>query len=296
MHVIAAAEAALAIGGMTFRVRCDDPRLVSPADGVRAFLVDPAGSADVDIVARIVAEPADSTGRVVFDSGGAWRLHESNGTFAFTFRSSLRGSQPYKSARFDHAFARGEILVHAGAVDAAEPIYALEYPLDELVMIHWLAQGRGVEVHGCALLDDRGRAFVFAGQSGAGKSTIARLWASTDRVTLLSDERVVLRTDGDRIRVYGTPWHGDAQMASPASGDLAGVFFLHHGTANRIVGSPPPLSAAALFSCAFLPFHSAPAVDHTMAAIARVTRDVPCHDLWFTPNRSAIDAAAAAMR
>jgi hypothetical protein len=97
------------------------------------------------------------------------------------------------------------------------------------------AEGKGVEIHGCGLLDSYGRAYVFAGQSGAGKSTLARLVVHHPGVTLLSDERVVLRTDRDRITVFGTPWQGDAHFASPQSGELAAVFFLNKGATLRPV-------------------------------------------------------------
>ena len=35
-------------------------------------------------------------GRLLFDSGGAWQLLESDGAFLFTFRSSIGGPLPYK--------------------------------------------------------------------------------------------------------------------------------------------------------------------------------------------------------
>jgi hypothetical protein len=164
------------------------------------------------------------------------------------------------------------------------------------LMIHLLSQGRGVEVHGCGLLDAAGRAYVFAGQSGAGKSTMARLWINQPGVRLLSDERVVLRTDRDRVTVYGTPWHGEAGLAAPLAGDLAGVFFLHHAPAHRLVTAGHARAAVQLLACSFLPFHTAAPIDRTVTAVERVTRDTPCYDLWFAPDQSVIHALAAHMR
>jgi len=229
---------------------------------------------------------------VIFDSGLAWRLARLDNQFLFTFRSEIGGSVPYKTARFNEKFTAGQVRLYRPLFDAAgrDTVNPLEYPLDELLMIHLLSQGRGVEVHGCAVLDEAGRAYVFPGQSGAGKSTLARLWTRHGRVRLLSDERVVLRTDGDRIAVYGTPWHGDALLASPLRGDLAGVFFLDHAAVNVVAPMRGPLAAARLFSCSFLPFHGAAAVEHTVAAIERVIAQTPCYSLGFTPDASAIEA------
>ena len=281
----------LSVGDITLRVVSDDRRLASPAGGSLAPFSADHGRADVDIRARWADTPPECAGRMLFDSGGAWQLLESDSELLFTFRSSIGGLEPYKIARFDRSFTVGDVQLyrpHFEQYPSAAP-YPLQYPLDELVMIHVLSQGKGVEVHACALLDRAHRAFVFVGQSGAGKSTFARLWAGRPGVTLLSDERVVLRTDRDRIAVFGTPWQGDAHIASPLGGELAAVFFLNQGPTHAVMPTGGSLAAARLFSCSFLPFHDAASVDRTMTAVEQVTRTTSCYDLWFAPDPSIID-------
>ena len=225
----------------------------------------------------------------MFDSGGTWQLLRADGGLVFTCRAGTGSPAPYKVARFNEAFIEGDVRLHRAHFGAAAAVYPLQYPLDELVMIHLLSQGRGIELHGCALLDHKRRAFVFPGQSGAGKSTLARLWAERTDVTLLSDERVIVRTDGDRLTVYGTPWHGDAMLASPASGELAGRVLLKHHPTHAVVPVTEPVAAARLLACAFLPFHDARGVGNTAAAaehIARPSRAANCclrrSDRWWT--------------
>jgi hypothetical protein len=209
----------------------------------------------------------------------------------------MHGPVPYKTARLNATFTAADVRLYRRHFDrqSADSVYPLEYPLDELLMIHLLAQGRGVEVHGCGLLDSAGRGYVFAGQSGAGKSTLARLWLNQPGVTLLSDERVVLRTDRDRITIHGTPWHGDAMLVSPQSGELAGVFLLNHSASHALAATGGSRAAARLLACSFLPFHSAAAVDRTARALEQVVSDVPCYDLWFAPDRSVIDVVTRHM-
>jgi len=281
----------LSIGDITFRVVSDDPRLAMGARGALESFSTDRGPADVDIRARWTDTPAECGGRMIFDSGGAWQLRQPDGEFLFTFRSSIGLPVPYKTARFNPSFTVGDVQLYRRHFDRhpSDAAYPLQYPLDELVMIHLLSQGKGVEIHGCGLLDHAGRAYLFAGQSGAGKSTMARLWINERGVSVLSDERVVLRTDRARIAVYGTPWQGDAHLSSPLSGELAAVFFLNRGPAHVVAPTGGSRAAARLFSCSFLPFHSAGAVDRTMTAVEQVTRDVPCYDLWFAPDSSVID-------
>ncbi len=281
----------LSVGDITFRVVSDDRRLALPAAGSHAAFAVDRRRADVTIRARWSDAPSAPGGRMLFDSGAAWQLRESDGEFVFTCRSSIGGPHPYKVARFNRTFTVGDVALYRPHFDEqpAAAAVPLQYPLDELVMIHLLSQGKGVEVHGCGLLDAAGRAFVLVGQSGAGKSTLARLWHERPGVTLLSDERLVLRTDRERIDMYGTPWQGDAELASPRSGALAGVFFLNQGPANRVAPLSSSRAAARLFACSFLPFHSADAVDRTMAAVEQVIAKTPCADLWFVPDASALD-------
>ena len=284
-------ETFLSVGGVTFHVVSDDHRLASAPDGPLAFFCSDHGVPDVDIRARWTDTPVECGGDMLFDSGGAWQLVQSDSEFLFTFRSSLRGPVPYKTARFNPTFTAGDVQLYRRHFDQAssDVVYPLEYPLDELLMIHLLSQGRGVEIHGCGLLDAAGRGYVFAGQSGAGKSTMARLWVDQPGVTVLSDERVVLRTDRDRITIHGTPWHGDAGLVSPLGGELAAVFLLNHSAIHTVVPTGGSRAAAQLLACSFMPFHSAAAVDRTTRAIEQVIGDVQCYDLRFAPDRSVID-------
>jgi len=272
----------LSVGDLTLRVVSDDRRLASPEGGsLEPFFTD-RGRADVEIRARWTDTAAECDGRMLFDSGGAWQLLESDGEFLFTFRSSIGGPLPYKIARFDQRFTAGDVHLYRPHFEQhpAAAAYPLQYPLDELVMIHLLSQGKGVEIHACGLLDKSGRAYLFVGQSGAGKSTMARLWVDQPGITMLSDERVVLRTDRH------------AHLASPQSGPLAAVFFLNRGPTHGVVPTRGPQAAARLFSCAFLPFHNAGAVGRTMTAVEQVIRDTPCYELWFAPDPSVVDVLA----
>ena len=77
-------------------------------------------------------------------------------------------------------------------------------------------------------------------------------------------------------------------MSSPLSGELAGVFFLNQATTHSVVATGGSRAAARLLACAFLPFHTAEAVEHTLTSAEQVTREAPCYDLWFAPDSSLI--------
>src|SRR5262249_55942927 len=125
--------------------------------------------------------------------------------------------------------------------------YATPYAIDTLLRILHslvLARAGGVLVHAASAMRG-GRAFVFAGVSGAGKTTLARL-APPD-VALLTDEISYIRPSGTGrdsaggaretacYHAYGTPFAGElARIGLNVRAPLAGVFLLQQGSQDRI--------------------------------------------------------------
>lgn len=279
----------LRVADIATRVTCDEPgvALTVPEPGTR-FLV---AGARPDVTIRVERAPrlADPDLETLFDSGVVWRLYRDRGEFVFAFGSASLGSAPYRLARFNASFTRGTIsLSRACLRDDAAALEPLEYPLDELLMINLLARGRGVEIHGCGVIDRDGAAYLFAGQSGAGKSTIARVWQE-EGAAILSDDRVVLRVRDDRVWVYGTPWHGEADFASPASAPLGRLFFLEHGATNGARPMRAAAAAARLLTCSFPPFYDEAGLDFTLRLLADVVERIPCVELTFTPDAGVVD-------
>jgi hypothetical protein len=228
-------------------------------------------------------------GNQLFDSGGIWKLYTDGDYYYYCLTAPFSDWQPYRIARFNADFTDGEILCERRYFTPDQPVYPLEYPLDELLFVNLLARGRGVEVHGCGLRDARGNGYLFPGQSGAGKSTMARMWLGREGVKILSDERVVLRKADGQIWMHGTPWHGDAKLARADKAVLNNIFFLRHGSANQIAPLSATEATARLFACSFPPFHSADGVGFTLNFFADVVQTIPAQELRFLPDQRIIE-------
>jgi hypothetical protein len=273
----------LSIAGLVIGLEADADGPPTHIDGAaRAFVVS-RGTPDIEVRAGWGDLKSLPRGRLLFDSGGVWQLHEHDGQFVYSFSSPLFEGGPYRRASFDTAFRRGVVTLDRASFHGRPPASPLEYPLDELMVINRLVYDGGVEVHGCGVIDASGAGYLFAGQSGAGKSTIAQLWADAG-ATVVSDDRVVLRTEHDGITMYGTPWHGDGEFAEPVSARLSRILLLRHASHNRVAPLAPAGAAALLFSCTFPVFHSAEALERTLALLGRIVETVPVDVLEFAPT------------
>jgi hypothetical protein len=228
-------------------------------------------------------------GEKIFDSGSIWKLYKNGDHYLFRLATPFSNWQPHRIARFSRDFSFGEVLCERRYFAEGEPVFPLEYPLDELLFMHLLSRGRGAEVHACGLRGASGEGYLFIGQSGAGKSTTARLWQKDPQVKILTDERVMLRQSGEQIFMHGTPWHGDAGIASPDKAALNKVFFLRHWHTNEIVRLGLTEAAARFFACSFPPFYSPEGLDFVLSFFAETVKRVPAYELRFVPDASAVE-------
>jgi hypothetical protein len=171
---------------------------------VEEFLVEKK-KPDIKIQARWDDLSRKNNGKLIFDSGDLWKLYLENGSQCYRFTSPIMGAHPYKMATLNKEFDSGEVYLHYSYFNQDQPIYPLEYPLDELIINNFLARGRGVEVHACGISNSRGEGYLFVGQSTAGKTTMAKLWENEPDITVLSDDRIILRRLENKLWMYGTP-------------------------------------------------------------------------------------------
>jgi hypothetical protein len=165
----------------------------------------------------------------------------------------------------------------------------LDYPLDEVLITHRLALEQAIELHGCGVVGTDGASNLFVGHSGAGKSTTARLWTSREDVEVLSDDRIIVRREGDRIVMYGTPWHGEEAYASPGSAPLSRILLLEQGRGNVLTRLSPSQAVGELFARSFVPFHRHEFVNSALEFLQDVVNEVPCYRYAFEPDQGAVE-------
>jgi hypothetical protein len=244
---------------------------------------------DVEITAAWVDVLKIPTARPSFSSGGLWSAFSENHGTSFYFQTDYLGESPYKRAWFNRDFTRGKVQLLKRYFDADVPVYPLEYPLDELLMIHRLALGEGVEIHACGVVGADGQGRLFVGHSGAGKSTTSRLWLRQPGATVLSDDRIIVRLRNSVPYMYGTPWHGDAGLAEQACAPVHNIFLIEHANRNEIQLLEPARAAVELFARTFVPYHSSSGLAHTLEFLEKLTARIPVSLFRCTPDATAVE-------
>ena len=81
----------------------------------------------------------------------------------------------------------------------------------------------------------RGRAYMFLGHSGTGKSTHSSLWLKhIEGTELVNDDNPVVRIEGDVARVYGSPWSGKTPCYRNVSYPVGAIVKLSQAPYNKI--------------------------------------------------------------
>ena len=93
----------------------------------------------------------------------------------------------------------------------------------------------GMMLHSSAI-EYQGRAYLFSGPCGMGKSTHTHLWETLygTEVTFLNDDKPALRRLDGRWFAYGTPWCGKDGINQNKKAPLAGICFLRRGENDEI--------------------------------------------------------------
>ncbi|MDP2156618.1 MAG: hypothetical protein Q8K68_02780 [Nitrospirota bacterium] len=246
------------------------------------------GVPEVNIRTSVGRLPENPMGERLFDAGAVWQLYHHNGYYMFSFSSLAFRSNPYKIAIFDQDFSYGEVHIHPDFSGRNQPVDPLWSPLDELLYSNLLARGRGVEVHACGLIDTEGQGHLFIGVSGAGKTTMARLWEDIPGVKILSDDRIILRRKNGKIWMYGTPWHGEGGQSFAGSVPLSRIYFLKKARQNVLAPLKEADTVSRLFTCSFLPFYNREAVDFTLGFLSEIAQEVPCFELSVVPDKNVV--------
>ena len=184
--------------------------------------------------------------------------------------------------------------MESGTLSTWPSVYSFDTFLRILLSSELLHKDRGVLLHAAATRRG-GCGYLFVGESGAGKSTMARMHPAS---SVLTDElALVTRSGRTGFAVWGTPFWGDfAGGNNPRSAPVHTVAVLRKGTRWSVDPISPGHAVGALLKSVMLHERSAQCVEHAFTWCARMVREVPLCTLTTRRERRVPSSVYAALR
>jgi len=247
------------IGEIPVRVHATDPLFLNLLQERYSGFVSSSEHAEIDLDVEIAPPGSGDPDAPVRVScrGGCWTLQR--GDFF---------------AEWEPARRRGWIR------QTANP-YSIDAVL-RIVHTLVLAKEGGFLLHAASAIRN-GKAFLFAGVSEAGKTTISRL-APPD-VTLLTDEISYVRRQGIGYVAFGTPFTGElAKLGENVSAPIAALYLLAKGDENRIDSMAPGDAARSFLANVLFFAKDEELVQATFHSVFEFISRVPVFRLTFVPD------------
>ena len=256
-----AGEVTVEIGGLAIQLHTSDPgfrRIIEERyAGFLSASASPACRFEIQLTAR--HEPSDEDVSV-FKRGSTWCLQ----------RGDFR-------AEWDLRRREGWIR------QCANP-----YSIDSVLRITHsllLAMEGGFQLHASSAIRNS-RAFLFAGVSGAGKTTTVKL-APTDAV-ILTDEISYVRRTGNSYRAYGTPFAGElARPGANATAPVQQVCLLKQSLQNRLRPVRRAEATRALMRHVLFFAQDHELVERVLDSVVHFVSSVEVVEMEFTPDQRA---------
>ena len=154
----------------------------------------------------------------------------------------------------------------------------------------------GMVLHSSAI-EWEGKAYLFSGPSGMGKSTHTRLWQSIyPDARVFNDDKPALRRLDDRWFAYGTPWCGKDGININMKVPIAGICFLRRGKDNAIRRLSPLEASVQVISQTTRRFKSEERLDLLLSHVDKLVREIPVYELYCTPTADAARLSSETMR
>lgn len=233
--------------------------------------------------------PTLFVGRYPHDRIENWRLFKKGNIYIYTTPRENKPQAMFVNNTFDRVTA---YLLPNNKKGSIWNFLDIIYDFLQVLLINYFAQRKsGIFTHAMGIRDLDGRGFLFAGRSGYGKSTSARIWHKHSRAMVLNDDRIVVRKIRGKFLIYGSPWYGDFRnylTFQMESAPLRKLFFIYHSSKNKV----RPLSSKEAFMCLypaiFPTFWDRRCLENIISFCQNLVNNVECLHLGFVKDKSLI--------
>lgn len=148
---------------------------------------------------------------------------------------------------------------------------------------------RTLKLHGSAI-EKEGKALIFLGKSGTGKSTHSKQWLEyVPGCSLVNDDEPIVRImDNDEVLVFGTPWSGSTPCYRNVSAKTVALVHLEQHGENILTKLSGAEVYAPLFQSAALLQSDESHRQQVASTVLDIAERLPVYRLRNKPDREAV--------
>lgn len=150
------------------------------------------------------------------------------------------------------------------------------FPLNQTMLLH------------CAFIRINGKALLFSGPSGIGKSTQANLWQRHTDAELCNGDRAALRLTDGQWWAHGLPYAGSSHVFRNVRAPCRGIVMLGQAPENRLWHLSPREAFASLYPQLTLHHWEKDTVECVSTLLVKLISQIPVYRLDCMPDESAV--------
>lgn len=163
----------------------------------------------------------------------------------------------------------------------------LAYIQSGSIFYSYLVKFGGMMLHASAVALN-GRAYLFSGPPGMGKSTHTRLWKQCfPEAEIFNDDKPALRELNGTWYAYGTPWCGKDGINKNMKVPLKAICFLRRGKENAARRLQGVQAVSAIAEQTFIKFKDPKMVDLALSHLESIIQKIPVYEMTVTKTPEA---------
>lgn len=159
----------------------------------------------------------------------------------------------------------------------------LSYPMGPIVMHYMTLKSDAVMMHASCAFDGE-KARIFTGFSGAGKSTMSKIWFDAGNL-IINDDRIVIRREGKDYFVYNTPMYYDD---NPKKAPLSSIFLISHSPENKIEQLTGAMAVTSVMAFSIQNNFDKLFIEKRIDFFNKLCSTISVYKLGFVPNQSIV--------
>lgn len=161
--------------------------------------------------------------------------------------------------------------------------FALKHALTNLYSAFIIHHEWGLLIHSSCVVQDN-QAFLFTGQSGAGKSTVANL--SSPRI-LLSDEATIVKINESEVKIFDSPFRSEILSSFKLHVcDPAGIYLLQQSLMVQYESIKKSDAMFVIMDKIFHWHHDTKETNKLLNMCKQLIEQLPIYNLYFQKNNT----------